>query len=219
MRNTIDFMVVGFGRCGTTTLFEHLKRHPDIFIPKYKECPFIAGETKTEYMRRHFPKGYKGKIIGAVTPQWMQYPELFHRWFPDAKVLMITRDKYDQAYSHYRMLYRRGEEKRDYDDAVMNEYIIDYNYWFSRWRKYIAVFMWKSEAMWYDDKRFMKLIYETLKVDSNFKPNSIGKVYNVGYAKMNPFMKFFKRQPIKHLIPQPIKRRIWWFLRMIGEKR
>lgn len=218
MRDTIDFMVVGFGRCGTTTLFEHLRRHPQIFIPKYKECPFIAGETKTEYMRRHFPKDYKGKIIGAVTPQWMQYPELFHEWFPETIIFMITRFPAARTYSHVRMLKRRGEEITEQQAEHINK-MSDYPYWIAKWRKggwniHIDTLQNLKE----NPNEVIQGIYNIIGADI-YKPSSLGKVYNVGYDKMNPFMKFFKKLPIRHMIPQPVKRRIWWFLEMIGGKK
>ncbi len=159
MKDTIDFMVVGIGRCGTTTLFEHLKRHPDIFVPKYKECPFIAGETKTEYMRRHFPKDYKGKIIGAVTPQWMEYPQLFRRWFPDARVLMITRDPKERTESHIRMLKRRGEEV----DIKQVERMSDYEYWKHIWKCYGDLFTTDLQMLIEKPTAVMQSIYDYIR--------------------------------------------------------
>ena len=213
MRDTIDFMIVGFGRCGTTTLFEHLRRHPDIFIPRYKECPFIAGETKTEYMRRHFPKNYKGKKIGAVTPQWMQYPELFNRWFPDAKIIMITRNVDERTASHLGMLDRRGEP----NDWEHIKDMSNYSKWINEWDKYSNIFVTNLEILAKRPQTIMNFLYRNIGV-KDFIPNSIGKVYNVGYTKMNPVMKFFKRLPLRHLVPQFIKRRIWRFLEMRGNK-
>lgn len=38
----LDFLVIGTTKGGTTTLFEWLRHHPSIFIPKGKEVPFSA---------------------------------------------------------------------------------------------------------------------------------------------------------------------------------
>lgn len=179
-------------------------------------------------MRRHFPKDYKGKIIGAVTPQWMEYPKLFHEWFPEAKIIMITRNPKERAYSHYRMMVRREEEKRSFVE-ILGQKIIwqeeiytkmsDYKRWIHKWEdwwykpKIITL-----ENMIRNPKKEIDKIHRFLKVEI-FQSATLGKAYNVGYDKMNLVMKFLKRLPIRHLIPQSIKRRIWWFLEMTGGKK
>ena len=208
MRDEIDFMVVGISKCGTTTLFEHLRRHPQIFIPKYKECPFNPGETKKEYMTRHFPKNYEGKIIGAVTPQWQRHYNLFKSWFPNAKVIMMVRDSNYRTASYIRMM-NRMERPYDLDEINLTS---DYFYWMEKWKQHFRIYAYKVDGLWYDDQRFMQMIYKILGVNSNFKSSSLGRIYNVGYDKPNLITKFCKRLPIRYLIPKSIKRRIWHLL-------
>ena len=37
-----DFFIVGAAKAGTTALFQHLRRHPDVFIPPSKEPQFFS---------------------------------------------------------------------------------------------------------------------------------------------------------------------------------
>src|SRR6478752_4985741 len=37
-----DFYIVGHSKCGTTALYEMLRRHPQIFMPDVKEPMFFA---------------------------------------------------------------------------------------------------------------------------------------------------------------------------------
>lgn len=37
-----DFFIVGAAKAGTTALFQHLRRHPDVFIPATKEPHFFT---------------------------------------------------------------------------------------------------------------------------------------------------------------------------------
>jgi hypothetical protein len=37
-----DFFIVGHAKCGTTALYEALRRHPDIFMPRLKEPWYFA---------------------------------------------------------------------------------------------------------------------------------------------------------------------------------
>jgi hypothetical protein len=43
-----DFFVVGHAKCGTTALYEALKRHPEIFMPELKEPYFFIPEVREE---------------------------------------------------------------------------------------------------------------------------------------------------------------------------
>ena len=42
MKSKVDFFIVGGPKCGTTSLYEYLKSHPDIFLPDVKEPSFFA---------------------------------------------------------------------------------------------------------------------------------------------------------------------------------
>ena len=41
-RRRPDFVIPGFARCGTTWLYEVLRRHPGIFLPERKELNFFT---------------------------------------------------------------------------------------------------------------------------------------------------------------------------------
>src|SRR5437588_11693145 len=42
-----DFYIVGHSKCGTTALYEMLRRHPQIFMPELKEPMFFARDPDT----------------------------------------------------------------------------------------------------------------------------------------------------------------------------
>jgi hypothetical protein len=42
-----NFFIVGAPKCGTTALYEYLRGHPSIFMPKYKEPHFFAQDLGT----------------------------------------------------------------------------------------------------------------------------------------------------------------------------
>ncbi|HEX4188459.1 MAG TPA: sulfotransferase [Solirubrobacteraceae bacterium] len=44
-----DFFVVGHHKCGTTALYEMLKRHPQIFMSKIKEPRFFASDMRSRF--------------------------------------------------------------------------------------------------------------------------------------------------------------------------
>ncbi len=127
MTPVLDFVVIGAQKGGTTTLFEHLRRHPDLLLPADKEAPFFNRPELYErgvetLFSTYFPKPLPaGKLIGTVTPQYMCIAGCAERLagaFPSAKLVAILRDPVARAYSHYRMAVRRGQESRSFDDAI-----------------------------------------------------------------------------------------------------
>ncbi|MGO9489051.1 MAG: sulfotransferase family protein [Solirubrobacteraceae bacterium] len=72
-----DFFVVGHPKCGTTALYEMLRRHPQIFMPDFKEPWFFA-----EDMRPRFQPARSGTV-----PETLEaYLALFASAGPDMKV-------------------------------------------------------------------------------------------------------------------------------------
>ena len=37
-----NFFIVGAPKCGTSSLHEYLRRHPDVFLPEFKEPKFFC---------------------------------------------------------------------------------------------------------------------------------------------------------------------------------
>ena len=44
-KNELDFIVIGAQKAGTTTLYEYLRRHPEICMPAGKEAPYFSQEA------------------------------------------------------------------------------------------------------------------------------------------------------------------------------
>jgi hypothetical protein len=120
-----DFLVVGAQKCGTTSLFMLLSKHPRLFLPSRKELQFFSSPML-------YPKGLKwygeeffdscpeGKLAGEVSPQYMYSTEIarrVHGGVPQAKIIAILREPIDRAYSHYLMTLRREQETQSPEAA------------------------------------------------------------------------------------------------------
>ena len=76
-----NFLCVGAQKAGTTTLYEILRQHPDIFLPqKVKETKFFVFEEKyakgLDFYSQEYFRDYKGqKAIGEVDPAMMYEEE------------------------------------------------------------------------------------------------------------------------------------------------
>jgi hypothetical protein len=61
----IDFLVLGFGKCGTTTLCALLAQHPEIYIPALKEPRyFSADDFEARDYCQHFVPAQEGQRLG-----------------------------------------------------------------------------------------------------------------------------------------------------------
>lgn len=130
----LDFIVLGAAKAGTTTLFELVKEHPQLSMPKEKEVPFfdekkIYVKGLDWYLETYFSKVPKDNKWGTVTPQYMlgkgnMNPEVIagniKKDLPNIKLVAIIRHPVERAYSHYQMLTQRGHFTENFDKAVDN---------------------------------------------------------------------------------------------------
>ena len=138
-----NFIIAGFPKCGTTSLFHYLKQHPEIFMPKQKELHFFTQpqifklnkgpkdkvvkqpHIKSEKEYLDLFKSVKDEVaVGDASPSYINYPENFgmiKQYLNDPKVIVIVRDPIDRAYSNYLHLKRELRETMDFFSALKNE--------------------------------------------------------------------------------------------------
>ena len=127
---TIDFLVIGAQKAGTTTLHRYLSCHEQLYVPIEKEIPFFSEDAQfsagfDRYFDEHFKSVDDDKKIGTVTPQYMMNPNAPGRIrsaLPSAKLIALLRHPVERAYSHYLMATRRNNERRTFAQAI--EYAI-----------------------------------------------------------------------------------------------
>ena len=123
---TLDFLVIGAQKSGTTTLFKLLSEHPDIYMPADKEAPFFTlddlyEQGLAEYLKLYFGRAPQDKLWGKVTPHYLndpRAPERIALALPDVKLIALLRDPAERALSQFRMSVRRGFETRTFEQAI-----------------------------------------------------------------------------------------------------
>tara|TARA_B100000963_G_C22640807_1_gene680406 strand:- start:14454 stop:15404 length:951 start_codon:yes stop_codon:yes gene_type:complete len=125
---SLDFIVMGAMRAGTTSLSTYLNESKDIFIPKEKEIPFfqknITFDEYRIYLKEFFSDSKKEQLIGTTTPIYYIYPEFFKlikKFNPDAKLIFILRDPIKRLISHIDHTSRLGFEKRSYETIISHQ--------------------------------------------------------------------------------------------------
>lgn len=121
-----DFIILGFPKCGTTSLARLLEtldgveccdlKEPHYFSPEF---PALCSVNSPEDYRALFPQLSQSKTFEAST--WYAYsPTALHRMLkikPDVRMVLCLRDPLRMAASYHQHLLRRGYE--DVEDAVL----------------------------------------------------------------------------------------------------
>lgn len=114
-----NFFIVGAPRAGTTSLYEYLSQHPDIYMSPIKEpgffSPLIQSDPfkivweqflvteESEYLSLF--EGAEGyTAVGEATPAYLfdeKSPYLIQKKVPDAKIIVLLRDPVEQVHSHF----------------------------------------------------------------------------------------------------------------------
>jgi Sulfotransferase domain len=128
-----DFIIIGGQRCGTTSLFNNLVKHPSIARPFKKEIRFFGLNYRngTNWYRAHFPSVFRrfemegirkrGFVTGEATPYYIFHPDVPRRvsqTLGNVKIIAILRNPVDRAYSHYHLEVRQGYERLSFEEAI-----------------------------------------------------------------------------------------------------
>lgn len=121
-----DFLVLGGMRCGSTTLYNVLSKHPQVFMPKQKELHFFDGynpdiaDDLIAY-KQLFKESEEKQLCGEVTPDYLTTPGAFERiseTFNELKVVVILREPVARLCSHYMMSLAAGFEVLSFGEAI-----------------------------------------------------------------------------------------------------
>jgi hypothetical protein len=138
-----NFLIIGAGKAGTTSIYHYLKQHPEIYMSPIKEANFFAQEalqseldppemlrngywpiTNLEAYQALYQGGSTETAIGEASPRYLYWPgtaECIRRYIPDVKLIAILRDPVERAYSSYQMHVRDSREKRTFAQVIRDE--------------------------------------------------------------------------------------------------
>jgi hypothetical protein len=217
----VDFFIVGAPKAGTTSLYKYLNQHQDVVMSSVKEPNYFSKEelesqdlyyaskniTDEKDYHSLFQTNGEKKKLGEASVSYLFYPKVSKRIFKynkDAKIIIILRNPVDRAYSHYKMDFRLGFVKRDFEDLVLNnnqegslfyQQYIDLGLYHLQVKSYIDEFGSTNVCvMFYEDLKkdratFVNNIFSflNLKSDSNINFNL---KYNKSKLPSNNFMRY-----------------------------
>lgn len=142
-RKLPDFVCVGGAKCGTTSLYEYLRQHPQVFLPDQKELHYfsypdlatrpegpgmrtvLSGLIRTEdSYRAQFRQMKANQIAGDISPSYLNeetVPERIHALLGRVKIIVMLRDPVYRVVSQYMHLRRAAREPLDIAAALAAE--------------------------------------------------------------------------------------------------
>ncbi len=127
-------MIIGAAKAGTTSLFNILSEHPQIYGSIIKETGFFSNDDKFKkgfnwYQGNFFKNGETYPVRMEATPAYLTWsdkvaPRLKGKYksHTDIKFAVIFRDPSQRAYSHYWHRVRLGHETLSFEDAIRAEH-------------------------------------------------------------------------------------------------
>jgi len=136
------FFIIGAAKSGTSSLYNYLKQHPEIFMSPIKEPHFFSFNSSSKMTRgpgdpifkaitdlhnyKHLFDGVKDeKAIGEASTSYLYRPEAPTRiknMLPKSKFIAILRNPVDRAFSAYMHVVRDNRETaKNFSEALLLE--------------------------------------------------------------------------------------------------
>jgi hypothetical protein len=126
----VDFVVAGVQKAGTTALHDFLAQHPHVALLRDQALHFFdkeehfAGEPDYRILLENFDPGWRWRVAGEVTADYLYYPralERIARYNPEMKVIVSLRNPVDRAFSQWNMRRAKGQEPLEFIDAIKRD--------------------------------------------------------------------------------------------------
>lgn len=194
-----NFIILGAGKGGTTSLYKYLQQHPQIFLPEKKELYFFAfegeenpdGVTNFADYQEMFQNAPEDKVIGEVSSVYLfrpKAPERIHYYLPNAKLIAILRNPTDRAFSSYLMhvgdrhpsIFDSQTGKAiKFSEIVRNRgYFIQIGFYYEQLKRYYDRFdssqikVYLYEDLVSDNETLVRDMFRFVGVDETFTPDT-----------------------------------------------
>lgn len=135
LRKLPDFMLLGFPKCGTTSLYNYLIQHKQIHKTKKKEIHFFSYgySLGLNWYRSHFSRSkdlldFDSSVNTVLNPEAAMR---IQKHIPNCKFIVMLRDPIEQCYSQYRAIEQTGLETYSFEESIGQDPI--------RFRRYTTI--------------------------------------------------------------------------------
>ncbi len=219
-----NFLIIGVQKAGTTSIYNYLKQHPQIYMSPVKETNFLERDwnqasSKTKANNRYQIDNWekycqlfqdvKDEIaIGEASPNYLFHyhssSERIAHYLPDAKMIAFLRNPIDRAYSDY-LMHIRDELNQQLTIAETvqqrpKSFMLRKGLYYTQLKHFIDTFgKEKIQVYLYDDfcqnpLVIMQDIYRFLGVDESFCPDMSRKAQTAEVPKSRWVNKLLRKQ-------------------------
>jgi hypothetical protein len=114
-------------KAGSTSLHFYMSQHPQLQPPRRKELHFFDDDSLDwvappyDLIEQKFPPNPRRKKRFDVTPIYIFWPDAVRRirdYNSSARLILLFRDPFERAWSHWCMEFARGRETLPFADAI-----------------------------------------------------------------------------------------------------
>lgn len=224
------FLIIGVEKSGTTSIYNYLKQHPQVYMSPIKETSFMERDWEDDRSEK------KGRIrtfeaycalfkdvtdeiaIGEASPiylfRYKSSSERIERYLPNVKMIAILREPVQRAYSDYLMHIRDAinfgkvgtlsEQAKFHSDTSFTIrkgfYYEPVKYFFDKFGRE-RVKIYLYEDLCHDSVALMQDIYRFIGVDDSFAANTSHRAQKAAIPKNILLNRLIKtRNPVRTAI-------------------
>lgn len=224
-----NFIVIGAGKAGTTSLWGYLREHPQIFMSNPKELNFFTTEHNWHrglaWYESYFENTGDAIAVGEVTgsyanwPNFAGVPERMVKVLPNAKLIYVIRHPIERIVSAFKYMSLRGDEHLPMDRAIReNPMYLSVSSYATQIEQYLKVYpadrlhVVLSEQMRDDRAATIRNVFEFLGVDPDIELEILNHEFNRTDRKLREpreLMRWAKTVPgykqVVGALPKPLK--------------
>ncbi len=220
-------------KSGTTTLYEYLERHPDVFMTTPKEPNFFSMDEVfgkgTNWYGSLFADASANQVCGEASPSYSRFPRFsdtvsrISQTVPKAKLVYIMRHPVERFYSNYVFDRSYGFSDSIRETLESRTYVLETSNYMLQIEKYLEFFSREQMLLLLLDdlkaapKRVLSEVYEFLGVEGNHatesepvQANPQGRNYMARQCNTNleKIRKFPGVKILKQAVPSGMRGRI-----------
>jgi len=192
-----NFLVIGAAKAGTTSLYNYLRSHPEIFMSSKKELQFFPEEFNwrlgVEWYQQHFAEAGDALAIGEASTTYTRYPyskgvsRRIGELLPDVRLIYLIRNPVERMRSEYLQHIAHGwEDEPSMERALLeNPFYLDISRYAMQIEQYLECFprerllVITSEDLRHRRDATMHRVFEFLGVAAAWVPPRLDQEFNV----------------------------------------